>query len=349
MKLGATVIVGLLAIMLAACGSNALTSGAGIPKTIPAGMSGTWIEAHPSVAPPARWMGAMAYDAAIKTIVLFGGQSDVPGAAALGDTWTWNGTIWTEQRPPISPPGRWGASMAYDPRTQTVVLFGGEATTSANRVAILDGTWTWNGTIWTEQRPPISPPGRAESPMSYDPTSGTDLLFGGIGASGRLGDTWTWNGEDWTQLHSRVDPPPLANGSLSADITQRTVLLFGGAGSNLSEPLSSATWTWSAADWSNRSDAIGPSARDSTAMSTLGNRGVLLFGGSALVGPLGPRGDSWLWAKSSWWRLSPRNSPPGREGATMVYDEATGTAVLFGGSNPFLHKLLGDTWIYQPQ
>ncbi len=63
----------------------------------------------------------MAYDAATGTVVLFGGG----GRRPVGDTWTWDGTTWTQQHPATSPPVRCGTSMAYDAATGTVVLFGG--------------------------------------------------------------------------------------------------------------------------------------------------------------------------------------------------------------------------------
>ena len=65
----------------------------------------------------------MAYDAATGTVVLFGGDGS---SGDLGDTWTWNGTTWTEQTPATSPPARESATMAYDAATGTVVLFGGQ-------------------------------------------------------------------------------------------------------------------------------------------------------------------------------------------------------------------------------
>jgi hypothetical protein len=64
----------------------------------------------------------MAYDAATRTVVLFGGQGP---HGVLGDTWTWDGTTWTQQRLAAHPPARSYAAMAYDPAPGTVVLFGG--------------------------------------------------------------------------------------------------------------------------------------------------------------------------------------------------------------------------------
>ena len=48
------------------------------------------------------------------TMVLFGVASS---SGCLADTWTWNGTTWTEASPATSPPARYVASMAYDPAT----------------------------------------------------------------------------------------------------------------------------------------------------------------------------------------------------------------------------------------
>ena len=47
----------------------------------------------------------MAYDAATGQLVLFGGFDQQHGAD-LNDTWTWNGTTWTQLSPATSPPAR---------------------------------------------------------------------------------------------------------------------------------------------------------------------------------------------------------------------------------------------------
>jgi hypothetical protein len=81
----------------------------------------------------------MAYDAATGTVVMFGGVG-TSNEPAYADTWTWNGTTWTQQHPAASPPGGFGVVMAYDAATGTVVLFGGFH--SKQRPA-LDNTWAW--------------------------------------------------------------------------------------------------------------------------------------------------------------------------------------------------------------
>jgi hypothetical protein len=70
-------------------------------------------------------------------MLLFGGyETTSPG----NDTWSWNGSTWTVPMFSGIPAARYGASMAYDPATGTVLLFGGyEATGPSN------DTWTWSG------------------------------------------------------------------------------------------------------------------------------------------------------------------------------------------------------------
>ena len=131
----------------------------------------------------------MAYDPATGTVVLFGGFGGSGLGRDFADTWTWNGTTWTRQHPAASPPARYGAAMAYDPATATVVLFGGGGTTSGSDTA---DTWTWDGTTWTRQHPAVHPSARFDPAMAHDAATGTVVLFGGGNRGNLFGDTWTW-------------------------------------------------------------------------------------------------------------------------------------------------------------
>lgn len=86
----------------------------------------------------------------------------------------------------------------------TVVLFGGDPT-SINPSTISD-TWTWDGTVWTEQR--VAGPGPRASPAMAG-FRGSVVLFGGYDSeTGQYdADTWQWDGTAWTQLP--VTGPPL--------------------------------------------------------------------------------------------------------------------------------------------
>ena len=126
----------------------------------------------------------MAYYPAMGNIFLFGGSN---GTSDLSDTWTFNGTSWTQLSTATSPPARAYASMANDPATGNMVLFGG----SGNGGDLSD-TWTFNGTSWTQLSTATSPPARDSASMAYDPATGNTVLFGGEDNSGNLSDTWTF-------------------------------------------------------------------------------------------------------------------------------------------------------------
>jgi hypothetical protein len=112
----------------------------------------TWTRQHPAASPRARGDAVMTYDAATRSVVLFGGNGN---HGQLGDTWTWNGRTWTRQHPAASPHARGLAAMTYDAASGTAVLFGGQVGLSGRA---LGDTWTWNGRTWTRQHPAASPP-----------------------------------------------------------------------------------------------------------------------------------------------------------------------------------------------
>lgn len=184
----------------------------------------SWVQQSPPVSPPARYLGAMTYDAPHQKVVLFGGASVLGGSTQsqmLSDTWTWNGATWTQQVPAISPSGRAAAAMTYDRGDGQVVLFGGFDEISPN---LLGDTWTWDGSNWSQQFPASSPPARAYAGMSYVPTSDAAILFGGPGRS----DTWSWQSGVWTQQAPPQSPSARYLFATAADDATGSVVLFGG-------------------------------------------------------------------------------------------------------------------------
>jgi len=198
----------------------------------------SWTQQFPTNSPSPRRAPAMAYDAATGQVVLFGGYDGV-SQSDLNDTWTWDGTNWTQQTPSTSPPARQFATMAYDPPSNQVVLFGGWIRSSNT---FLNDTWTWDGTNWTEQHPVAAPSSRYNSTMAYDATTQMIELFGGSNSTcpNKLcdyNDTWGWNGSNWVQqdagssvVFQRSLPgrPSARTWAASAATGDGRVMLFGG-------------------------------------------------------------------------------------------------------------------------
>ena len=85
----------------------------------------TWTR-RSTTGPPPCYRPVMAYDAARAVTVLFGGYYVEDGGPGdeLGDTWGWNGSLWT-LRSSTGPSPRQQHAMAYDAARGVTVLFGG--------------------------------------------------------------------------------------------------------------------------------------------------------------------------------------------------------------------------------
>jgi len=276
---------GVVAVLLAAVGgpglwqSVALASSSSVPN---------WTKQAPATSPSARVGASMAYDAATGTMILFGGKLPGNGQVYNG-TWIWDGTTWTRQFPTTSPPARFGASMAYDAATGTVVLFGGLS--SSDRA--LGDTWTWNGTTWAKQAPATSPPARGAASMAYDAATGTVVLFGGFGRAQYLGDTWTWDGTTWTKRAPATSPPAREGASIAYDAATSTVVLFGGDNGFI-PVVYNGTWIWDGTTWTRQFPTTSPAARLGASMAyDAATSNVVLFGGEPATGPA--FGDTWTW------------------------------------------------------
>lgn len=89
-----------------------------------------WSQKSLATQPPGRDWAGMTYDLSNFETVLFGGhiwQNVVAGLGQEGDTWTWDGTQWTNHTGglAVSPPSRSRHALAFDGNTGTVILFGG--------------------------------------------------------------------------------------------------------------------------------------------------------------------------------------------------------------------------------
>lgn len=284
--------------------------------------------------PPAREGAAMAFDSTTNQTILFGGYSN---GQLLQDTWSWDGTKWTQLFPVTSPPVRSDAAIAFDPSTNQIILFGGFSN-SGN----LSDTWSWDGNNWTQQTPANSPSARSGSRMAFDSINNLLILFGGFSGSTVVNDTWNWNGTNWIQLLDGTtnSPPARSDATMAFGPTVNQMILFGGFG-----PVTflNDTWSWDGATttWVELNDGSSgsPPVRDNAVMcyDPVNNQNIL-FGGRNISGDLG---DTWSWDGTAWTGpLLLASSPSARDSASFALD-ANNKLILFGGING---TIFGDTW-----
>ena len=130
--------------------------------------------------PAPQGLAATAYDAATGDVVVWGGQG--PGNL-VSDTWTWDGTKWTEHSAGSSgaAPSTGIPAAAYDPSNQSVMLY-----TESQ-------TWAWSGESWHRQFTARHPIAANWVSMAYDTASGSILLFGGATGGSSRDKTWEFH------------------------------------------------------------------------------------------------------------------------------------------------------------
>jgi hypothetical protein len=203
--------------------------------------------------PPAA--GAMAYDESRSVAVLFGGDvttqtsgCTVPDGSAgylCGDTWEWNGVLWSDVTPSVGNPPAGLGQMAFDASLGGVVLYASD-----------ESTWLWNGSEWTNLAPsgsgPIAPG------LWYDSANGV-LVLGG---------NWKWSGSAWISeaTWTSTNQCPVAGctpGPLAFDTSRGMTLEY-------DEPGLTLTWEEGASTGLvNVTPAVSPSAVAYQALHTI--------------------------------------------------------------------------------
>jgi len=129
--------------------------------------------------PPTRWAGGLVYDAADGYLVMFGGRDSTNW---FNDTWTFNGTTWTNLGITHAPAPRAYFTMVYDPLDGYVVAFSGGCWCGpAGARVVYNDTWTYSAGVWTDITAGLdaSPPLLAFYPGAWDAHDGYLVVFGG--------------------------------------------------------------------------------------------------------------------------------------------------------------------------
>jgi len=202
-----------------------------------------------TTSPGARSLAAMAYDAARREVVLFGGSA--PGRDGYpNDLWAWNGATWhrLEPRAGPRPPGRVVPHFVYDAARQRIVLFGGRRETVGREGTLLDDVWEWDGSSWHEIAT-TGLPKILHAGTVYDPVRKRVLVYGGLEDNGISRKLREWDGVRWT-LRDTSGPPGVIAGASAIDATGHLILMtIAPTGDRDPTPPGSTTWMWNRSAW----------------------------------------------------------------------------------------------------
>ncbi len=219
-------------------------------------------------------------------------------------------------------------TMAYDEAEQQLVLINEPAGSSTPNPR----TWSWDGRRWRLQ--PLVPPTPSLTSIVYD-SIGQRLL----GLDPDRG-TWARRAGVWMDLGATGPSSAFFSSLMVFDEGQgRAVVVASGF-----RPLDpSITWTFTSSVWRE----LGPGGPLRRAMAYDPARDQVVVFGGFLSGRGKQVAGTWVLEGETWREVTPAapaDSPPPRQGATMVYDPDRREIVLFGGTSD--GTPLADTWAW---
>jgi hypothetical protein len=273
-----------------------------------------------------------AYDAGHGQVVLLNFRAQ---------TWLWSNNQWVQAHPPVAPPRRTGAAVAWDPDMHAVLLFGGQAYADQG---LLHDTWAWNGSSWREIRTAgLAPPASVMSSMTYDPDLREMVLVESDIHFGAPIQLWTWDGVAWHQRSISGGPTsPVA--AIGYEPRTRTLVAIAGDCSGFE--CRSQTWSWDGTTWRQLTPAHEPDfAFYNMALvpDPISERLLLVTVSSNTLGPAPT--ETWTWDGWDWVGLQ-LIGEPGAEVKIVAAksDKAEGTVFAFEDMSRDFNTLRINTW-----
>jgi len=255
-------------------------------------------------------------------------------------------SLLTSQTPQPSP--RFDGTIAYDPASRQIFLFGGQDTAPRNDL------WAYSlaQRRWVEiQASGPRPPARFGHTLVLDSVRRRLVVFGGQ-AAGFFSDTWAFDiaQATWQQL-SRDEAGPsrrYGHSAIYESARDRMVISHGFTSAGRFDD----TWAFEFASntWRNLSPSGTRPLRRCLhhAAYDAGNSQMFLYGGCASGNGPCPLGDLWSFDLNSnrWTERTGQLKPAAREHYGLAFDAVRGRLVLFGGNGG---GPLNDTWEYDPR
>jgi hypothetical protein len=253
---------------------------------------------------------------------------------------------WTLQAPPPYPTtlARRTGGIAWHPVQGGLVMYGG---LQSGPTLTLNDTWVWNGAAWTPVTTTTTPPPRWGHKIVYDTRRARIVTFGGRSpaTTAVANDTWEFDGVDWQQVFPAASPNARAFYGMAYDERRGKTVVFGTqSGSTIGGAGGDQTWEYDGTTWTQAITATVPPGLESPAMAYDKGRGVVvMFGGWNGNPPGTDYRTTWEYDGVDWTLKTTLNAPLTGYRTGMVYDDARGRLVLYGGYSGTVQQV---TWEY---
>ena len=291
----------------------------------------------------------MVYDQKRERIVLFGGRPNVFNPVTTdiapheNETWEYDGCNWEKIETENKPPRMDEIYLVYDSQLQRTVLLG-YVNVSTD---VLAEMWVFDGVEWHQLEDVDEfPTPRVMGDAIYDSKQNWIVLFGGMGINPYtdwLRDTWIFDGNDWQEITHAINyvDELLPSGEFPVmtydEKREKTVLLSPKFGNTTSE--------FDGFSWDNLNNL--PNQNNRPVMPPNDMRvflGDVIFDSQRGVVVAHGFGGTWEYDGADWLRIETAQGP-NSQWHSMVYDEARGVTVLFGGIDEDGEPIKGS-WIY---
>ena len=262
------------------------------------------------------------------------------GSAGGGETWEYDGTVWTRRAPEVSPSRRSGHRMIYDSRRKRVLMFGGRREVDG---LLLSDLWQYRGKNWSRVETAVEPHPRAAAGLAYDAERDRVVLFGGLSETGPLADTWLFDGESWRLVPGPRAPAARFSHQMAWDGFRRITVLHGGTSPDRMTLELNDVWEFDGEEWQpvDYGGVLKTTWEGSMVFDPLRRR-MILFGGRT-IGPRpggNPRGEpivvptaaTRLYDGQSWVSRFTRPTIPAGHDHAAAFDPERDLMVVQGGT-----------------
>ncbi|HPQ41085.1 MAG TPA: hypothetical protein PLV45_12000, partial [bacterium] len=192
--------------------------------------------------------------------------------------------------------------------------------------ALVDQTWLWDGSDWSELEPVTRPSPRSRLSLTWDSNRHRAVLFGGeIGQSTPDAETWEFDGSAWIQFSPGTHPPAQTGAAFAYDAFNQECVLFG----------NDETWTWDGSVWTQHTPGMHPLGDACMAFDPVNQETVLLTDATL---------ETWTWDGAAWTQLFPSNPPFAALfiDSDMVYDAVRNECVTLIWDDMDVHTYTWD-------
>lgn len=222
--------------------------------------------------------------------------------------------------------------------------------TTRNRAVLFNGhTIEFDGASWRPQNLARNlPTDTYGAAVAYDSQRKRVVLFRSSTLATQS-ETWEYDGVNWQLRQPTTAPSQRNRAAMVYDTARQRIVLFGGGWDTPTPRVFNETWEWDGVDWTKRTLATAPAAREAAAMvfDSTRNRTVL-FSGRTNRDIQAPTlvADTWEYDGTTWRRIATAARPPVRTDAGIAFDSVRNRVVLTGGLNMNAGGSLFDTWEY---